>query len=285
MKNKKKLNHLHAKTMLSSAQKKHMRQRLVDVMQEHPVRIEAFDRPIEYRGKVDSAGQPLRTRFLTMKHMTVALSSLVLLCGGVGVAAQGAAPGDFLYPVKVHVNEEVSGAFHVGAQSQAQWEIERIERRISEWHALEVSGEADLDARQEVHTAIVSHSTSAQKEILALSTAGKHDEALQLSSELEILLEAYVASFLGETDVTVETEGGGENQASTQMDVMLEAQEELEDVIELKVDLTDENQINKDIDVEVQLEVEAETGGTFDPFNALIDTDTQVELDNVLEGE
>ena len=69
------------------------------------------------------------------------------------------------------------------------------------------------------------------------------------------------------------------------MDVMLEAQEELEDVIELKVDLTDENQINKDIDVEVQLEVEAETGGTFDPFNALIDTDTQVELDNVLEGE
>lgn len=93
------------------------------------------------------------------KPVAVALIAVLALSSGVGIsyAAEGALPGDLLYPVKVSVNEEVRAIAATTPEKRAEWEAERAEKRLAEASALAVKGrltektEAELVARFEKH--------------------------------------------------------------------------------------------------------------------------------------
>src|SRR3989344_1574020 len=72
------------------------------------------------------------------------IAIMVILGGGTTVAAENSLPGDTLYALKVSFNEEVRAAFTFGAESKADWEIQRAERRLEE--AAELSKKGRLDA-------------------------------------------------------------------------------------------------------------------------------------------
>lgn len=69
-------------------------------------------------------------RFLALLSGTLAM----LGSGGWALvfAAESALPTDFLYPVKVHVNEPIVELFRRTPEEKAVWAVERFERRIGE---------------------------------------------------------------------------------------------------------------------------------------------------------
>lgn len=78
---------------------------------------------------------------LTLSRITVcAVLFLSLLVSGTSYAAEGSLPGDFLYPIKVNMNEEVRGLFVFSVNARAGWEVARVERRLEEAEHLAVRG-------------------------------------------------------------------------------------------------------------------------------------------------
>jgi hypothetical protein len=61
------------------------------------------------------------------------LASLFALVLGTGIAygAEGALPGDLLYPIKIHLSEPIRGAFKAPSE-KTNWESEKFDRRINE---------------------------------------------------------------------------------------------------------------------------------------------------------
>jgi len=72
---------------------------------------------------------------LFQKKFAYGMLTVLLVIGvatGTGVAAESSLPGDALYGIKVHVSEELRSAFILSEVKQAQWEAERLQRRIGE---------------------------------------------------------------------------------------------------------------------------------------------------------
>ncbi len=70
--------------------------------------------------------------FFTRHLMPIALVVAILLTGSVSYAAEGALPGDFLYPVKVNVNEKVATTLATTPQAKASVEASLAEKRLEE---------------------------------------------------------------------------------------------------------------------------------------------------------
>lgn len=65
-------------------------------------------------------------------------------------AAEGALPGDILYPVKIKVSEPLRGALKMDDVSKAEWEAEKTERRLEEAETLAAQGRLDPASIQTV---------------------------------------------------------------------------------------------------------------------------------------
>ena len=79
-------------------------------------------------------------------HMRMSLAGLLLfvLAGTSTVsAAQGALPGDLLYPVKVSINEKVEVALAPTQAARAQVQVRLAERRVDEAQTLASQGRLD----------------------------------------------------------------------------------------------------------------------------------------------
>lgn len=71
---------------------------------------------------------------------------------GTSFAAERAVPGDALYAFKVGVNESVRGALSIGAEADARWEIEKIERRAAERIELQARAQTTVKTETEIET-------------------------------------------------------------------------------------------------------------------------------------
>ena len=79
-------------------------------------------------------------------HVRMSLAGLVLFVfAGTGTvsAAQGALPGDLLYPVKVSINEKVEVALAPTPAAKAQVQVRLAERRVDEARELSMRGRLD----------------------------------------------------------------------------------------------------------------------------------------------
>ena len=80
-------------------------------------------------------------------HLRMTLAGLLLFmlagAGTVSAAAQGALPGDLLYPIKVSVNEKVEVALAPTLAAKAQVQVRLAERRVDEARELSVRGRLD----------------------------------------------------------------------------------------------------------------------------------------------
>lgn len=57
---------------------------------------------------------------------------VIVVSGSVSFAAEGSYPGDFLYPVKIYINEGVEGSLSFSSEDKLAWRVERLERRLDE---------------------------------------------------------------------------------------------------------------------------------------------------------
>src|SRR3989338_10438953 len=112
---------------------------LQQFMLEHPISAQEHPRLHE------ATSRAFRPLSFALRGALVGCLCLVLV-GGTVLTAEASLPGDVLYPVKIHVNENVRGALLFTDESRAGWEARRMERRLDELVLLAEGNR--LDARK-----------------------------------------------------------------------------------------------------------------------------------------
>ena len=115
----------------------------------------------------------------------MALLLVFVLSGGGSFAAEGALPGNFLYPIKVKVNEKISGIFAVGSLKKAERESELIDKRLEEVKVLSKSGELSDEKIKIVEDQISIHTKNSRGHIVALEEKKDFEGALRVQAKLE----------------------------------------------------------------------------------------------------
>ncbi|MBP9669541.1 MAG: hypothetical protein KBE09_04615 [Candidatus Pacebacteria bacterium] len=138
---------------LSAREKLHTREVLEEFMAFRPVRVPTVS--------------PVSGHYFYFHPMPmIALLLLVVMTTSTAAAAEGALPGDLLYPIKVHVTEEVRAAVAVQPSAKAAWAIERAERRLDEAAQLNTENRLDDDVREELALAVETHVRAAEALVL-----------------------------------------------------------------------------------------------------------------------
>ena len=166
---------------LSHSEKSDMREKLSEYVSIKPVRA----------ASASPASGGFSFSLLHVRFVPATLIALLVLVsgGGVAFAAEQALPGDTLYPIKVGVNEEVRAALTFGAEAKTDWELERVERRLSEVAELEERGTLTGENALLLATKIDEHSRSA-KEI----EKDDDDSRVVLTARLDAILNAYAST-------------------------------------------------------------------------------------------
>lgn len=113
----------------------------------------------------------------------------VLVGGGTAFAAEGAIPGEPLYPIKIYVNEEVRAALTVGEEKTAAWELERAQRRAEETLVAEQKGTLDEQLRTQMEKRIEKHEIKTEQLEVRLEQEGHIEAAERVRARVEKYLE------------------------------------------------------------------------------------------------
>jgi len=211
-----KLNKAKHKIRMKPEAKNTMRGRLYDFMEANPVRESLF---------AHFKAPRLRGLFFGMLHLRAykpaplfaVITIFVLAGGGLSYAAEGALPGEALYPVKVRINEEVRAVLALSQDSKADWEAARVERRLEEAAKLSLRGEVSEKAKTELAERFEKNSGLVEKRIAMLESAGEEKTAVDIASRLEVSLRAHgqVLSQIGTEEEHDEEKGGAEGETAS----------------------------------------------------------------------
>ncbi len=125
-------------------------------------------------------------------HIIIILLVAIVASGGVSVAAEHTVPGDLLYPVKIHVNENVRAAAAVSGEGNAAWETRRTERRFEELEiVLSENTEAQVDVVTDARAALDVQMDRTRDRIAAVESRGDDAAAARLRAGLEATLAAH----------------------------------------------------------------------------------------------
>lgn len=129
-----------------------------------------------------------RTSFLFGFKPLLALSlcAALVLTTTTAAAAEQALPGDLLYPVKVHVNEEVRAFATASTEEKAAWALERAERRLDEALLLDSEQRLTEERRHELADAVDKHLAHAEVTIALVpqdETPATHTESAAEDAE------------------------------------------------------------------------------------------------------
>ena len=97
-------------------------------------------------------------------HLRMTMAGLLLfVIAGTGTvsAAQGALPGDLLYPIKVSVNEKVEVALAPTPAAKAEVQVRLAERRVDEARELSARGRLDKKTAKALTDDFVEHAAQA----------------------------------------------------------------------------------------------------------------------------
>lgn len=219
---------------LDPTRKHALKQQLIQAIDQMPVRPSPEPRQHQQRSNPNAFNNII----FNQKSMPIALIALVaLLGGGASVAAQHSLPGDFLYPVKVHVNEEVRAGLTLGAQNKAQWDAQRAETRLEEAAELSVKEKVDTQVTARIEASFQTFADRVQQRIDALKASGDVEAAATIASQFETALSAHqkVLANLSSRDQESKTEVEGlHSDVKTTLQTTMKARTNLETEISAK---------------------------------------------------
>src|SRR5690606_28715554 len=105
-------------TSLTESERELMRERVLAYMDMRPVRT-------KQQAKESPAFAGVWSLFRSQAAPAFLAVALILSGSGVSYAAESAMPGDLLYAVKLHVNEEFIDAFQFSPSARLAWAAER----------------------------------------------------------------------------------------------------------------------------------------------------------------
>ncbi len=115
--------------------------------------------------------QPNRVFHHMNTKRTVSLLAILglLASASVSYAAEGSAPGDTLYPIKIHVNESVRSAVARSDEDRAKLEADLAERRLVEAELLARRAALDDEKKALLRSEFESHRSRADDHLRSLS--------------------------------------------------------------------------------------------------------------------
>ncbi|MCE9643629.1 DUF5667 domain-containing protein [Candidatus Parcubacteria bacterium] len=130
------------KNQLSASEKSAMLARLQAEMKAKPIRPQAGNPAVRVVSPY---------AFLLSRSILVPFLFMLLVVGSASAyAAEGAVPGDLLYPVKVGLTEPVRATLAFTAEAKASWHAEAAGRRMREAETLALRGELSATKSAEI---------------------------------------------------------------------------------------------------------------------------------------
>lgn len=127
--------------------------------------------------------------FMPRYALTLALA-LVVSSAGISYAAEGALPGDVLYPIKVGFNEPLAGALSLSSEARVAWATRVAEERIQEAAVLLMRGALPPEVETAIRDSFEAH---IQKALVAIDAelSASPDLGTQAVERLEARLSEY----------------------------------------------------------------------------------------------
>ncbi len=176
----------------SKNEKRALRERLAAYAKFHPVRMEESARLLGQKSPFYDFSLLLFLRKRTMP--IVLILALMFGGGGVSYAAEGAVPGDALYPIKVSVNETVRDLATLSPEAKADWAARLVERRLEEAEKITAETGALTPAAQDViEEKIERHIERLETHLSRVEEKKNVAGAAEISAKLEITLRAHIA--------------------------------------------------------------------------------------------
>ena len=181
---------------LSSIEKEEMRASLELFAIKHPVRNADTTRLLlQERSKsyISAFAEMLTLKPLIskLKPMPIILIIALLIGGGTSFAAEGALPGDVLYPIKVSVNEEVRSFVAISNEAQAKWDARRAERRLEEAEKLAAEGRLNAETRADIESRFESHTKAFEEQTKKIESKQNTKTSLEINSDFEASLKTH----------------------------------------------------------------------------------------------
>lgn len=145
----------------------------------------------------DEAGRsidvvPTGTSLFSFKfaYMPLVILLAVMIGGGTTLAAQGSVPGDFLYPIKTAVNENIREALAVSVDSEAKLQANLLEERLEEARELQAKGRLTADTE----ITVVAHISAQAKRAEAAAENSSADVKLETKAKIAIALQNFIGT-------------------------------------------------------------------------------------------
>lgn len=141
-------------------------------------------------GSVWSSVSPYLFLARLRTYQTVLAASFMLLValGGTVYAAEGALPGDTLYPIKTEVNERVRTALAVTDEAKVRLEMRLMERRLEEAEKLSIRTKVSPSARELATQNMEKYAKRVETRIGRLEEKGKDDKALAVAQDFSDII-------------------------------------------------------------------------------------------------
>lgn len=120
-----------------------------------------------------------------------ALALLLVVGGTASASANGALPGDALYPLKVNVNERVERALALSSEDKAYVDVRHAEERLSEIELLAAKGSVNQEVATEAATKVMSAIDAANSTVGSLEEGGDEGGAGDLRAHIASALLAH----------------------------------------------------------------------------------------------
>lgn len=115
---------------------------------------------------------------------------LMILTSTISVAANESLPGEYLYTVKIKVNEPVEEFLTVKPEKKASLSVERVNKRLQEYSTISLENKVDLKTQEEVKNQLNSEVKTAHAHISKLAEDNKISEAVNTANDLQSVLGA-----------------------------------------------------------------------------------------------
>jgi hypothetical protein len=113
------------------------------------------------------------------------MRKIVIIIGGGAVSASGKAlPGDFLYPIKVHVSEPIQSAMATTPEAKQLVQVSHIEERLNEAEILAVEGRLATTTAIEIQQNVEDHIKTFDTK---LSKKNQEDLGIKMSAHSIVL--------------------------------------------------------------------------------------------------
>src|SRR3989344_1190762 len=123
------------------------------------------------------------------QYVAVFVLILFVLGSGSSYAAEGAVPGDFLYAVKLGINEPLRATLASSVEAKASWHAEAAERRMKEAEVLSAAGTLTSEIKMELESNLEQHA-----EKVAESMVRVREEDPVLAADIEARFESSLAA-------------------------------------------------------------------------------------------